>query len=90
MYSCLRFLDFKIGSPARSFNENSGIVEKLQHELSNERALLQKACSSVGFSSGLKIIMSSLKNDDQWKICRPPFAMTNDSIAKEVVSIFNS
>jgi len=34
--------------------------------------------------------MSSLKNDDQWKICRPPFAMTNDSIAKEVVSIFNS
>ena len=65
------------------------IVEKLQHELGNERALLQKACSSVGFSSGLKIIMSSLKNDDQWKICRPPFAMTND-YAKEVVSIFNS
>ena len=74
----------------KAFNENSGIVEKLQHELSNERALLQKACSSVGFSSGLKIIMSSLKNDDQWKICRPPFAMANDSIAKEVVSIFNS
>ena len=74
----------------KAFNENSDVVEKLQHELSNERALLQKACSSVGFSSGLKIIMSSLKNDDQWKICRPPFSMANDSIAKEVVSIFNS
>ena len=74
----------------RAFKANSDIVEKLQHELSDERALLQKACGSVGFSSGLKIITSSLKNDDQWKICRPPFALADDDLAKEVISIFNT
>ena len=55
---------------------SSDSVDELQQELTGERELLQKACSSMGFSSGLKIIMSSLKNDDQWKICRPPFAIT--------------
>ena len=74
----------------KGFKENSDSVDELQQKLTGERELLQKACSSVGFSSGLKIIMSSLKNDDQWKICRPPFALSNDNIAKEVISIFKS
>ena len=56
----------------KAFQNDLKDVQKLQDELSNDRDLLQKACASVGFSSGLKIILASLIKKDQWKICRPP------------------
>ena len=38
-----------------------------------ERNLLQKACDGIGSVSGLKEIMSNIKQDDLWRITRPPF-----------------
>ena len=74
----------------KAFQNDLKDVQNLQDELSNDRDLLQKACASVGFSSGLKIILSSLIKKDQWKICRPPFAKITEDKGKEVTEIFNS
>ena len=74
----------------KAFQNDLKDVQNLQDELSNDRDLLQKACASVGFSSGLKIILSSLIKKDQWKICRPPFAKITEDKVKEVTEIFNS
>ena len=74
----------------KAFQSDLKDIQNLQDELSNDRSLLQKACASVGFSSGLKIILSSLVNNEQWQICRPPFAKITKDKVKEVTEIFNS
>ena len=61
----------------KAFQNDLKDVQNLQDELSNDRDLLQKACASVGFSSGLKIILSSLIKSlrgfsfESWSLLNP-------------------
>ena len=80
----------KCVSVYKAFKGGGEDSQSIQNELSTQRALLQKACSSVGFSSGLKLILSSLENDPEWRICRPPFASISEVKIKEVLEIYNN
>ena len=57
---------------------------KLQIELTNQRIILQKACGSYGFVSGLKEILCN-ETDASWRITRPPFKILNLQQQKEIL-----
>ena len=72
----------------KAFRSKNPNVKALQDDLTGQREMLQKACGSVGFSCGLKEILSSLNNDDAWRICRPPFVEINKESRKEILNKF--
>ena len=57
----------------KAFLSGENNLKQAQENLTSKRNLLQKACDGIGFVSGLKEIMSNIKQDDQWRITRPPF-----------------
>ena len=80
----------KCVSVYKAFKGGGDDPHSIQNELSAQRALLQKACSSVGFSSGLKLILSSLESDPEWRTCRPPFASISEEKIKKVLEIYKN
>ena len=73
-----------------AFKSKSNDVKVLQDYLSAQRNLLQKACGSVGFASGLKEILSSMREDKKWRISRPPFVEIKEDQRKKILDIFHS
>ena len=69
-----------------AFKLNDQNKKNLQYELTNERNNLQKACSSYGFVSGLKEILSDNIQDNSWRITRPPFKILNEKQKKEILN----
>ena len=57
----------------KAFLSGENNLKQSQEKLTSKRELLQKACDGIGFVSGLKEIMSKIKEDEQWCITRPPF-----------------
>ena len=68
----------------RAFKSNNINKAKLQIELTNQRIILQKACGSYGFVSGLKEILCN-ETDASWRITRPPFKILNLQQQKEIL-----
>ena len=69
-----------------AYKLNDQNKKSLQDELTNQRNNLQKACSSYGFVSGLKEILSDNIQDNSWRITRPPFKILNEKQKKEILN----
>ena len=73
----------------KAFLSGENNLKQSQEKLTSKRELLQKACDGIGFVSGLKEIMSKIKEDEQWCITRPPFCNLDQDKKEKILKVID-